>query len=42
MPPEAAEKEWKVLSDFNPKYRSVNVERTYTNTFVDEALRNLR
>jgi len=42
MPPEAAEKEWKVLSEFNPKYKSVKVERTYTNAFVDEALRAQR
>jgi len=38
MPPEAAEKEWRVLADFNPKYRAVDVARTYTNRFVDAAL----
>ena len=42
MPPEAAEKEWKVLSEFNPKYKPVIVQRTYTNAFVDEALRAQR
>jgi NitT/TauT family transport system substrate-binding protein len=39
MPVDGAEKEWRVLSEFNPKYKSVKVEQTYTNRFVDEALR---
>ena len=39
MPPEDAAKEWQVLSEFNPKFKSVKVGETYTNTFVDEALR---
>ena len=40
MPVDGAEKEWRVLSEFNPKYKSVKVEQTYTNRFVDEALRS--
>jgi NitT/TauT family transport system substrate-binding protein len=40
MPMDGAEKEWRVLSEFNPKYKSVKVEQTYTNRFVDEALRS--
>jgi len=40
MPVDGAEKEWRVLSEFNPKYKSVRVEQTYTNRFVDEALRS--
>jgi NitT/TauT family transport system substrate-binding protein len=40
MPMDGAEKEWRVLSEFNPKYKSVKVEGTYTNRFVDEALRS--
>lgn len=40
MPADGAEKEWRVLSEFNPKYKSVKVEQTYTNRFVDEALRS--
>jgi NitT/TauT family transport system substrate-binding protein len=39
MPPEAAEKEWQVLSEATPKYRRVNPAKTYTNEFADEALR---
>jgi NitT/TauT family transport system substrate-binding protein len=39
MPADGAEKEWRVLSEFNPKYKPVKVEQTYTNRFVDEALR---
>lgn len=39
MPPAAAEKEWRVLATANPKYQKVQVERTYTNVFADEALR---
>ena len=38
MPVDGAQREWRVLSEFNPKYRSVNVADTYTNRFVDEAL----
>lgn len=41
MPADAAEKEWRVLSEFNPKYKPVRVEETYTNRFVDEALKSL-
>jgi NitT/TauT family transport system substrate-binding protein len=40
MPVDGAEKEWRVLSEFNPKYKSVKVEQTFTNRFVDEALRS--
>jgi NitT/TauT family transport system substrate-binding protein len=39
MPAEGAEKEFQVLSEFNPKFKSVKVGETYTNRFVDEALR---
>ena len=39
MPPEDAAREWRVLSEFNPKLKSVKVEETYTNVFVDEALK---
>ncbi|GAB3630574.1 nitrate ABC transporter substrate-binding protein [Pandoraea terrae] len=42
MPADGAAKEWRVLSEFNPAYKSVKVDQTYTNTFVDEALRKLR
>jgi NitT/TauT family transport system substrate-binding protein len=42
MPVDSAEKEWRVLAEFKPAYRSVRPEQTYTNTFVDAALRNLR
>ena len=40
MPVEDAAKEWQVLSEFNPKFKSVKVEQTYTNAFVEEALRS--
>jgi NitT/TauT family transport system substrate-binding protein len=42
MPADGAEKEWRVLSEFNPKYKPVRVEETYTNRFVDAALKSLR
>ena len=42
MPAEGAEKEWRVLSEFNPKFKSVKVSETYTNRFVDEALQTAR
>jgi len=38
-PADGAQKEWRVLSEFNPKYKSVKVEQTYSNRFVDEALK---
>lgn len=41
MPADAAEKEWRVLSEFNPKYKPVRVDETYTNRFVDAALASL-
>jgi NitT/TauT family transport system substrate-binding protein len=41
MPQDAAEFEWRVLSDANPKYKSVRVTDTYTNRFVDAALESL-
>jgi hypothetical protein len=31
-------REWRVLSEFNPKFKSVKVEETYTNALVDAAL----
>jgi NitT/TauT family transport system substrate-binding protein len=39
MPEDGARKEWRVLAEFEPKYKPVVVERTYTNAFVDAALR---
>jgi NitT/TauT family transport system substrate-binding protein len=42
MPPEDAQREWKVLSEFNPKFKAVKVEDTYDNRFVDEALKHYR
>jgi NitT/TauT family transport system substrate-binding protein len=42
MPAEDAEREWRVLSEFNPKFKSVKVGETYTNAFVDEALKKYR
>ena len=41
MPQDAAEYEWRVLAEANPKYRSVRVSDTYTNRFVDAALEAL-
>ncbi|AXF25908.1 nitrate ABC transporter substrate-binding protein [Burkholderia pyrrocinia] len=41
MPDDGATKEWQVLAAANPAYASVKVDRTYTNAFVDEALRTL-
>jgi NitT/TauT family transport system substrate-binding protein len=39
MPPDAAEKEWRVLATAVPRYLKVQPARTYTNAFADEALR---
>ena len=39
MPAGAAEQERRVLAELNPKYKQVKVEATYTNSFVDVALR---
>ncbi|GAC1551888.1 MAG: ABC transporter substrate-binding protein [Collimonas sp.] len=39
MPPEGAAKELQVLAEFNPKFKAVKVEQTYTNAFVDSALK---
>jgi NitT/TauT family transport system substrate-binding protein len=39
MPPEAAAQEVRVLATANPKYGSVKPELTYTNAFVDAALK---
>jgi len=41
MPQDGAENEWRVLSEANPKYKSVRVPDTYTNRFVDTALEAL-
>ncbi|MDQ6910898.1 MAG: ABC transporter substrate-binding protein [Actinomycetota bacterium] len=38
MPADGADKEWRVLSEFNPKLRAVVLDKTYTNEFVVEAL----
>ncbi|CAJ0806244.1 MULTISPECIES: ABC transporter substrate-binding protein [Ralstonia] len=42
MPEDGAEKEWRILAAANPGYGSVKIDRTYTNVFVDEALKALR
>ena len=42
MPPADAEREWRVLCEFNPKFKSVKVSETYDNAFVDEALTKYR
>ncbi|WP_243469205.1 hypothetical protein [Paraburkholderia sp. PGU19] len=42
MPDDGATKECRVLAAANPAYESVKVDRTYTNAFVEEALRTLR
>lgn len=39
MPADGAANEWRVLTAANPAYASVKVDRTYTNAFVDAALR---
>jgi len=39
MPTGAAEQERRVLAELNPRYKQVRVDETYTNTFVDAALR---
>ena len=39
MPADGARKEWEVMAAFNPSFRSVAVEQTYTNEFVDRALK---
>lgn len=39
MPEDGAAGEWRVLAEANPKYKSVDVKQTYTNVFVDKALK---
>ena len=41
MPADGAAFEFRTLAEFDPKFKSVQVERTYTNAFVDEALKGL-
>jgi NitT/TauT family transport system substrate-binding protein len=41
-PAAAAEKEWRVLSEFNPAFKPIDLSRTFTNEFVDRALRRSR
>jgi len=41
MPEDGAEFECRVLSEANPKYKSVRVSDTYTNRFADAALETL-
>jgi NitT/TauT family transport system substrate-binding protein len=41
MPQDGAQNEWRVLSEANPKYKSVRVSDTYTDRFVDAALETL-
>lgn len=42
MPVDGVEKEYRVLAEFNPKFKQVKVEDTYTNRFVDAALQKNR
>lgn len=42
MPADGAANELRVLAEFDPKFKSVDLERTYTNAFVDEALQALQ
>jgi NitT/TauT family transport system substrate-binding protein len=42
MSADGVAQELRVLAEFDAKYRPVAVERTYTNTFVEEALRTVR
>ena len=42
MPPADAAREWQVLCEFNPKFKSMKVDETYDNSFVDEALKRYR
>ena len=39
MPAGGAESEWRVLSEFNPGFKTIAPEKTYTNAFVEEALK---
>jgi NitT/TauT family transport system substrate-binding protein len=39
MPADGVEKEYRVLAEFNSKFKAVKVEDTYTNKFVEAALR---
>ena len=39
MPAGAAEMNWRVLAAFNPKFKSVDLAKTYTNEFVNEVLK---
>ena len=41
MPEDGALGEYRVLAEANPKYKSVDVKQTYTNVFVDKALKAL-
>jgi NitT/TauT family transport system substrate-binding protein len=42
MPADAVAGEWRVLAAFDVKYAPVDVQRTYTNRFVDEVLGGAR
>lgn len=42
MPVDDAEKEGRVLAEFNPTFKSVKLEQTYTNWFVNQALQKFR
>lgn len=39
MPEDGAAGEWRTLAEANPKYKAVDVKQTYTNVFVDRALK---
>ena len=41
MPQSGAEMEWKVLAEFEPKFRAVDPALTYTNYFTSEALKTI-
>lgn len=41
MPDDGAAFEFRTLAEFDPKFKGVDVQRTYTNAFVEEALKAL-
>src|SRR5438552_6245 len=41
MPADGAAFEFRTLAEFDPKFKSVDVQRTYTNAFIEEALKGL-
>ena len=41
MPADGVAMEWRALTEFNPKLKAALLEKTYTNQFVEEALKKL-